>query len=73
VIYAGGIANLEAGYVPTSRNHVLLDALTEVGFVSTQERDGMQILDLILDREVPAGTIVQIEASAVTIPGGAPS
>jgi FkbH-like protein len=68
-----GIANLEAGYVPTSRNHVLLDALTEVGFAPTVERDGMQILDLVLDREVPAGKIVEIEAAAVAIPGAAPS
>ncbi len=65
---ATGAANLEAGYLPTPRNHVLLDTLTEVGFVLDNERDGIQTLNLTFDREIPAGAIVDVVANGVQMP-----
>ncbi len=63
-----GATNLEAGYIPTPRDHVLLDTLREVGFVLDTERDGIQTLNLAFDHEIPAGAIVEIDANRVKIP-----
>jgi predicted enzyme involved in methoxymalonyl-ACP biosynthesis len=65
---ARGATRLLAGYTPTSRNHVLLDALAEVGFVKTGERDGQVVLELPLEGRLPDGDLVTVAASGVTLP-----
>jgi FkbH-like protein len=65
---AHGRDRLEAAYLPTSRNHVLLDSLSEVGFVKMAERDGHIVLELPLRDPLPDGTIVTIDASSVRFP-----
>jgi HAD superfamily phosphatase (TIGR01681 family) len=59
---ARGHDRMEAWYKPTARNHVLLEALTDAGFTVTGERDGMTVLELRLDRDVPGGRVVRIDA-----------
>jgi FkbH-like protein len=55
---------LEAAYLPTARNHVLLAALMDVGFGPREIEDGMQILRLDLSVAIPDANIVTIQASA---------
>jgi FkbH-like protein len=66
---ARGATRLQAGYRPTSRNHVLLDALTEVGFARTGERDGQVILELAIDRPLPDSDLVAVEAAGALARG----
>lgn len=63
-----GVATLRARYVPTPRNHVLLDSLDSVGFVPLSELDGTTVLELRLGRDVPGGTVVQVDADGVQLP-----
>ena len=63
-----GFDRLHALYLPNARNHVLLEALNEIGFMPVGERDGFQVLDLPFECEVIGGTIVQVEAPDVILP-----
>ena len=65
---AKGHDRLHAWYKRTARNHVLLEALQEVGFQPVGERDSVTVLELRFDREVPGRRIVAIEAPGVSVP-----
>ena len=69
---AKGHDRLHAWYKRTPRNHVLLEALLEVGFVALGERDGVTVLELRFDRDVPGRRIVAIEAPGVSVPDRPP-
>ncbi len=61
---ASGYDRLFARYVPTSRNHVLLTALHEVGFAEVDRLDGATLLELDCRVAPPSSSLVSVEASA---------
>jgi FkbH-like protein len=63
-----GDDRLHAVYYRTARNHVLLEALTEVGFAPTGRADGADLLELRVDADVACGDIVAVDAAALDLP-----
>ena len=59
---AAGYSRLYANYVKTSRNHVLLTALHDVGFAAVDERVGGTLLELDSARPIPDSDLVTLVA-----------
>ena len=58
----GSSSGLDAVFIPTKRNHVLLDALLGSGFLISEEQpDGTRMLRLDLDQPIPGDDIVAVD------------
>lgn len=59
-----GYPKIHARYVKSPRNHVLLNAFLEAGFVESGRHDGGSLLELDCGTEPPTPGLVSIDASA---------
>ena len=57
-----GYGKVHARYVATARNHVLLEAFTEVGFTAAGEEEGGTLLELDCQAPPPMSDIVHVTA-----------
>lgn len=64
VARAAGYPKILARYVKTARNHVLLDALREVGFTDAEDQGNCLLLELDCHGTPPMSALVSIDAGA---------